>query len=371
MSTLLALGFDGPPAIAQAELASIQSRALGLEGVDLERFRRIVEGSAIDARLVAADVDGTLDLSTAQRMRAYAEVAPRFAEGAAREALARAGMAPDAVTDLVIASCTGFSAPGLCVDLVESLGLQPTVRPLQLGFMGCFGGVAALRAAHALAAGDSEAVVLVVAVELCSLHFRRSTAPDALVSFALFGDGASAGVVVGDDVSGRVGAPLGRLLRPRTRLLGGRDLMGWTIQDDGFRMTLGRAVPAEIERALREIDASATDDAIAPSCAVHPGGAGILDAVETGLARPGACATAREVLRSTGNVSSGAVLRVLDRALRVARNRADERAPVVAGAAAGLDTPRRDGRLGDRESMIDILAFGPGLTFDRIRLQVE
>lgn len=349
MSLLLALGFDGPPAIAQAELAVIQSRALGLEGVDLERFRRIVDGSAIDARLVAADVDGTLDLSTAQRMRAYAEVAPRFAVGAAREALARAGLAPDAVTDLVIASCTGFSAPGLCVDLVERLGLQPAVRPLQLGFMGCFGGVAALRAAHALAAGDSEAVVLVVAVELCSLHFRRSTAPDALVSFALFGDGASSAVVAGLDAPVGGSAPLGRLLRPRTLLLGGRDLMGWTIEDDGFRMTLGRAVPAEIERALREVDAGADDDAIAPNCAVHPGGAGILDAVEAGLARPGVCTTAREVLRSTGNASSGAVLRVLDRVLRVAR----------------------DGRLDARQSMVDILAFGPGLTFDRIRLQVK
>ena len=373
MSTLLALGFDGPPAVAQTELAAIQSRALGLEGIDLERFRRIVEGSAIESRLVAADVDRTLDLSTAARMRVYAEVAPCFAEGAAREALARAGLAAEAVTDLVVASCTGFSAPGLCVDLVERVRLAHTVRPLQLGFMGCFGGVAALRAAHAIAAGDPEAVVLVVAVELCSLHFRRSTAPDALVSFAIFGDGASAAIVAGDaaveEARDRGCRPLGRLSQPSTRLLGGRALMGWTIEDDGFRMTLGRAVPGEIERALRDIATARRDDAIASVCAVHPGGVGILDAVDAGVGRPGLCDEARSVLRSTGNTSSGAVLRVLEPVLERARVEASGIAPLTAPVRAGEPSVAFPGLR--RGCDIDLLAFGPGLTIDRIRVGVE
>lgn len=351
---LVSFGFAEPPHVPQQELAQLQSRALGLEGGARGMFERVVAASGIDSRGVAADVRTILDQSTAARMRLFAQHAPPVATAAARTALARAGVSPGRVTDLVVVTCTGFVAPGLHSDLVESLGLSPSVRPLQIGFMGCFGGIAALRAARNAAAADAEAVVLVVAVELCSLHFRRSGAPDALVSFALFADGASAAVVAGEDAGL---APLALLEDPRTELLGGRRLMGWTVEDDGFAMTLGKAVPDEIARHVAE-----AADGVGRSVAVHPGGLAIIDAVERGLGRSGGrdFTDAREVLRTTGNTSSGAVLRVAERVLsRNQRPIGCETALQPAGASGSQPLPAAGCR-------VDLMAFGPGLVADRI-----
>ncbi|MFM7051482.1 MAG: type III polyketide synthase, partial [Planctomycetota bacterium] len=269
-------------------------------------------------------------------------------------ALERAGVSLSRVTDLVVVTCTGFAAPGLHSDLVESLGLPSSIRPLQIGFMGCFGGIAALRAARNAAAADADAVVLVVAVELCSLHFRRSCAPDALVSFALFADGASAAVVAGEDAGL---APVALLEDPRTKLLGGRRLMGWTVEDDGFAMTLGKAVPDEIARHVAE-----AADGVGGAVAVHPGGLAIIEAVERGLGRRGSgdFADAREVLRTTGNTSSGAVLRVAERVLSRNQRPVGCEAALQPVGAPGPSVPRAAG------SRVDLMAFGPGLVADRI-----
>lgn len=343
---LVSFGFAEPPHIAQAELAALQSQALGLDGARRELFARIVAASGVESRGVAGDVRTILDRSTAERMRLFAEAAPPVAARAARVALERARVAPSRVTDLVVATCTGFTAPGLHSDLVEALPLSASVRPLQIGFMGCFGGVAALRAARNAALADPAAVVLVVAVELCSLHFRRSHAPDALVSFALFADGASAAVVAGQDAGL---APLAVLEEPRTSLLGGRPMMGWTIEDDGFAMTLGKAVPGEIERYCAD-----AAQRFAPSVAVHPGGAAIIEAVERGAGRAGGADfdDAREVLRTTGNTSSGAVLRVAERV--ISRNLAQ----------TACETALRRTSVDRRK--VDLVAFGPGLVADHI-----
>lgn len=362
---LAGLGFATPRAIAQEELALTQRKALGLEGVSAELFARIVSASGIDSRGVVADVSTILDRTTAERMRLFAELAPPIAVAAACEALAKSDIPPDAITDVVIATCTGLAAPGLASDLAERLPLSCDVRPLQLGFMGCFGGIAALRTARALACADPSAVVLVVAIELCSLHFRRGTAPDALVSFAIFGDGASAAIVLGDDARGRA---IGSLVAPRTRNLGGRELMGWNVEDDGFRMTLGRAVPEEIERCVPDFLGPGRPSAIA----LHPGGVAIIDAVGRALgatigtapsgertALPAAnftnelgldLAESRRILRTTGNTSSGAVFRVANQV--VSRNRERVRGETP--------SPQRS---------IDLVAFGPGLIADAIRLE--
>ncbi len=384
---LVSMGFASPAAYAQMELCARQARALELEGEAHERFMRIASTSAIETRCVAAEIDAILDAPTSLRMRMFAPIAQSLACRAAEEALARANVDPARVTDLVIATCTGFAAPGLHSDLVEQLGLASSTRPLQVGFMGCFGGVAALRAARAIARSDHDAVVLVIAVELCSLHFRRSCAHDALISFALFGDGASCAIVMSRDATATNTPCLGILEYPRTHMLGGRDLMSWSIEDDGFAMTLGRAVPAEIERATPHLEGLTSADAVA----AHPGGVAILDAVDRALSASvrsvrSDLTDAREVLRTTGNTSSGAIFRVanavLCRNLETARTEPTRaRDASLVRAHAGQ---RRVHQEIDEESthvdfapdlqrdfQLDLLAFGPGLTADLIRIRME
>ena len=341
--SLLGLGHATPARrVSQAELAVLQAEALGLRDGELALWHRIVRGSGVDARGIVADVDRILAMGTAERMAEFARHAPPVAIEASRAALAAAGVAPREITDVVTVSCTGFSAPGVGLDLVEGLGLPNTTRIGQVGFMGCFGGVVGLRTAAGLAAADPAANVLVCCVELCSLHFRPDREAQNLVASALFADAAAAAVVAARPAGERGHGPISS---GRSRILpAGRDAMTWRITDAGFAMTLSREVPPAIAAALGPFLAESP----AAALAVHPGGPGVLDAVEAGIAAAGiavdprSIAASRATLARLGNVSSGSVLVVLERLL-------------AEGATADAGP-------------IDLLAFGPGLTVDSVRL---
>ncbi|MEM0926932.1 MAG: hypothetical protein AAGJ83_12900, partial [Planctomycetota bacterium] len=150
--------------------------------------------------------------STGDRMLLYQEHAPRLAQAASEAAFGiaddtaiaaspttRHSITPDQVTHLVTVSCTGFAAPGLDWFLQESLGLPRSVQRVQVGFMGCQGMINAFRVARGLAAAEPDAVILICAVELCSLHYRLTWHEDAMIGNALFADGAAAALVVGTE----------------------------------------------------------------------------------------------------------------------------------------------------------------------------
>jgi predicted naringenin-chalcone synthase len=341
--SLLGLGHATPPRrVSQAELAVLQAEALGLRDGELALWHRIVRGSGVDARGIVADVDRILAMGTAERMAEFARHAPPVAIEASRAALAASGVTPREITDVVTVSCTGFASPGVGLDLVEGLGLSASTRVGQVGFMGCFGGVVGLRMAAGLAAADPGATVLVCCVELCSLHFRPDREAQNLVASALFADGAAAAVVAARPAGERGHGPVSP---GRSRILSaGRDAMTWRITDAGFAMTLSREVPPAIAAALGPFLAESP----AAALAVHPGGPGVLDAVEAGIAAGGRPVDARSipasraVLRDHGNMSSGSVLCTLERLL-------------ASGVTADAGP-------------IDLLAFGPGLTVDSVRI---
>ena len=336
--TLAGLGFAVPRSHRQEDLIAALAEAWGLAPRERDRWLRIVQGSGIERRHAVGSIERALGLSTAERMRLFEGMAPILAAEAGAAALARAGLAGDAVTDLVIVTCTGFTAPGVGHAIIGPLGLSPNVRHSQIGFMGCFGGIIGLRTACGLASADPQAVVLVVCVELCSLHLRRRPDAQQLVAAGIFADGAAAAVVVGAE---RPCQPLGRLSLGRTRVLHeSREEMSWRIEDDGFAMTLTREVPPALERAIGGFIAEDPPRGIA----VHPGGAAILDAIERSVADlgldPRSLPASRAILRDFGNMSSGSVLFVLDRYL-----------------GSGGERP------------VDCIAFGPGLTIDAVRLR--
>ena len=140
--------------------------------------------------------DDPLGPSTSQRMAMYAEWAPRLAIRAATEALADSGLSPKSITHLVTVSCTGFASPGFDFALLRELGLRPTTERIHVGFMGCHGAINGLRTALALAAEPANTVLL-VAVELCSLHYYTGPDIDTAIANAIFADGAAAIVASG------------------------------------------------------------------------------------------------------------------------------------------------------------------------------
>lgn len=191
--------------------------------------------------------------TTAQRNRFYERAAPELAYQAGRRAIDNAGLSPATITHLVTASCTGFTAPGVDIQLIERLGLSPGTARTHIGFMGCHAAMNALRVTRAFAESDKNAVVLMVAVELCSLHHQYGWSPDRIVSNALFADGAAA--LVGTGTAGMNRSVTDRswqLARSGSLLL--RDSaadMSWQVGDHGFEMTLSRQVPDIIRGQLR------------------------------------------------------------------------------------------------------------------------
>jgi predicted naringenin-chalcone synthase len=246
---------------------------------------------------------------TAERMAVYAQAAP----GLAVEAIERlAKKVPlGHITHLVVASCTGFVAPGIDQIIARRLGLAFDVERLLIGFMGCYAAVA---------------------VELSTLHMQPDTTLEPLLAQLQFGDGAAAALVTADPAGFSLDETFAAAL-PHSD-----DLIRWTITDQGFVMHLSGAVPNHISSALAEpaLRASITggvDPATVDGWAVHAGGRSILDAVEHAFAlAPDALAASRAVLRTAGNMSSATLMFVLER--------------LLAGP------PVREGRA---------LAFGPGL----------
>jgi alpha-pyrone synthase len=241
--------------------------------------------------------------STAARMALYADHAPRLA----LEAIAKLPQPLDGVTHLVVASCTGFVGPGVDQIIARCLGLAPSVERLLVGFMGCYAAVSALRSARHIVRSEPTARVLVVTVELSSLHLQPDHEIEPLLAMLQFGDGAAAALVTGDGPGLSLESPFAMTL-PASE-----DLIGWTIGDQGFAMHLSGEVPGRIAMALQDPELvrviAGADPAAVDAWAVHAGGRSILDAVEHGFGlAPEKLAASRAVLADYGNMSSSTLM---------------------------------------------------------------
>lgn len=241
--------------------------------------------------------------TTGERMAVFSAAAPDLAI----KAIAGLDGAVSGITHLVVACCTGFMAPGLDQVIARRLGLADDVERVSIGFMGCYAGVTALRSAAHIVRAEPKARVLVVAVELCSLHLQQTDNIESLLAMRQFADGAAAALVCADGPGLALGSGISRVLEDSAGLI------TWSVGDTGFSMHLSGAVPARLAAALEDPALAAT---LAPAgtaaFAVHPGGRSILDAVERGLHLPAqALAASRTVLDQYGNMSSASVLFVL------------------------------------------------------------
>lgn len=290
-----------------------------------------------------------LSPGTQTRNQIYTDHAQRLFVRAARTALAQAAPAvtPQDVTHVITVSCTGFFAPGPDVRVVKDLGLPADVSRMHLGFMGCNAAFPALRAAHTACRSDPQAVVLVVCVELCTLHLHVRNDPDTIMGNALFADGAAATVITARDTGDRSPEPALELLDFETTLAPvGEEDLAWSVGDEGFEMILGTYVPRIIDDHVTDALApllSRADLSVAdiPLWAVHPGGRSILDKVQSRLAlADDHMEPSRAVLADAGNMSSVTILFVLER--------------IRTSGTSGL---------------VGAMAFGPGLSIESALLR--
>jgi predicted naringenin-chalcone synthase len=334
------VGIAVPPHEVHKKFVEYAPRLLASER-DRRLFQRMAEKSGIERRWSflepSPDPEKLDDIGffrrgdfpgTAQRMRCFEDHAFRLA----RDAVDDLGR-PEGVTHLLATCCTGFYAPGLDLQLARHLGLGGSVERTLVGFMGCQAAINALKLARHIVRSEPAARVLIVNLELCTLHLQETSELDQVLSYLLFSDGCAASLVTAEP-RGIALERFASTVIPETE-----KQITWRVGDQGFDMRLSGQVPATLARDLPAALREFVDQHEPALWAVHPGGRSILDAVERGLGLDGtALDRSRGVLREFGNMSSPTVMFVL-RALL------DDAPPGRAGCA---------------------LAFGPGLTAETL-----
>lgn len=354
---LLGLGTASPThRLSQSRAMALAASLSGWPEAEASKLRALYRRTGIETRgsvLLGPDAAGEVSQTffhapepgapggpgSRERFGRFEADAPELGERAALKAMHAAGAGAADITHLVAVSCTGVSAPSLDATLVTRLGLRPGVERTFVAFMGCAGAISGLGVARAIARSEPDAVVLVVCVELCSLHLQYDASFEQTIAGALFADGAAAMVV------GSRPAQAGPALASRlcTLIPGTADLMTWRIGDHGLRMTLSARIPDVIGDGLRSIlsewlGAHGLGLADIGSWAVHPGGPRVLDATAAALGlAEGALAASRDVLREHGNMSSATLPFVHERLADAGKKQGTVKVPCVwLGFSPGL-----------------------------------
>lgn len=329
MSKIISIGTAVPGfRHEQSSILQFMQRIYAFNEAEKRKLRFLYNQSSIDTRYsVISDYSRPLPEwkfyphsenlepfpSLEQRMVYYQRYAAPLSVDAIRNCLD--GKIRDTeITHLITVSCTGMSAPGLDLQVMELLDLPKNTYRSSVNFMGCYAAIHALKIADAICNQSSSAKVLIVCTELCTLHFQREATIDNIASSLLFGDGSAAVLVTADDHKTR-GLHLKNFYSeviPK-----GKKDMAWELSSTGFLMTLSGYIPELIEedfeplvlRSLQKTDVSR--DTISHWC-VHPGGRKILEAIQKSLRLPeNSLDQSYQVLRRYGNMSSPTILFVL------------------------------------------------------------
>jgi len=310
----------------QKDILHFMQEAYGLDEVEKRKLAFLYNLSGIDTRhSVIADYgadrtdwtfipkDETAFPSLEGRMKLYQQHAMPLSKEAVEKCI-DGKINCQQITHLITVSCTGMAAPGLDLELMEALALPATVNRTSVNFMGCYAAIHALKMAKMICDSTPNANVVIVATELCTLHFQQEYSLDNAASSLLFADG-SAAVLVSNCISSPQSIAL-RQFYSKVAFRGKND-MSWQLSSKGFLMTLSGYVPQLIEEDI----ASLVDEALEQQhiqrgevthWCIHPGGRKIVDSIQKKLSLTEADVQhSRNALANYGNMSSATILFVL------------------------------------------------------------
>jgi predicted naringenin-chalcone synthase len=365
-SCITAIGTANPEhRVAQERILSFMAEAHQLSAHEAGRLAKIYEHSGIDFRHSVipdfAKENGSYTFfsntpnlepfpNTKQRANLFKDTAIHISMEAAKRCLKLVpNFNPKEITHLITVSCTGMYAPGIDIELVEQLQLNPSVERTCINFMGCYGAFNALKMADYICRADEQAKVLIVDIEICTIHFQKENTLDNWIANSLFADGAAA-VLVENSISERKGFEMKAF---HSELISSaKNDMAWAIGNFGFEMRLSSQIAKKIKQTIHSVADTLLQKAKISlgeiqQFAIHPGGRRILEVCEEEFNRGSEInANSYEILKNYGNMSSATVLFVINEFWKQ-KNKLKSAEPILS------------------------FAFGPGLTFESMILQVQ
>lgn len=364
MSFITSIGTAVPPnRFNQASIAAFMEKTMRLNYADGRKLKTIFKYSGIQTRHSVLEDYGKQDTfsfypntkdfepfpSTEKRLLEYRKHALPLSVEAIKDCMLKSTSTMQDVTHLLVVSCTGMYAPGLDIDLVKNLGLRNDVQRTCINFMGCYAAFNALKVANAICLGESKSTVLIVCVELCTLHFQKEATEDNMLANALFADGAAAMLVKS---TADKGWNFSLDVFHNALAFNGKEHMAWSVGNLGFEMKLSTYVPDVIRTGIKKLTNSLLEKVDKninqiSFFAIHPGGKKILEVLEQelGITRE-QNGYAYAVLNTHGNMSSATVVFVLRQILDRLK-KSDENKSVLS------------------------FAFGPGLTLESMLLRIH
>ncbi len=311
-------------------LSGIQNRYSVLPDFDLAQSKRLMFSDSEDLEP---------DPSLEKRMEIFKNSAANLASEAIISCI-KNKLSKEKITHLITVSCTGMSAPGIDLQIIEELKLPRETVRLSVNFMGCYAAVHGLKIADAFCKADKNANVIVVCTELCTIHFQKSITPDNITSSLLFGDGCAAVLI---NNSNEKGINLDSFYSEISH--DGEKDMAWQLSGSGFLMTLSGYVPELINNDFKKICTRALHKAgkqiedVTHWC-IHPGGKKIIEAIEKSLGKSKEdFKYSYDVLKEYGNMSSPTILFVLDKIFNELQEKNNVQALIFAAAfGPGLTT---------------------------------
>jgi predicted naringenin-chalcone synthase len=364
MSFIASIGIASPKHhFSQQTIASFMERAMELDYAGHRKLKSIFRSTGIEKRHSVLDDYGKQSgftfysntenfepfPSTEARLLQFRKHALPLSLEAVEHCLgSQRNQLLQTITHLIVVSCTGMYAPGLDIEIIKSLSLRNNVQRTCINFMGCYAAFNALKLADSICKADAQANVLIVCLELCTLHFQKEGTEDNLLANSLFADGAAAMMV---SASPHMGWNLVPELFHNALLIDGTEHMAWNISNFGFEMKLSTYVPDIIRTGIKKMTADLLERVEMKVSdinhfAIHPGGKKILEAIESELGiskelnRP-----AYSVLSQYGNMSSVTIVFVLYHILKQLTS-------------------------SDDQGTILSMAFGPGLTLESMLLKI-
>ena len=303
-------------------------------GGEIERLLPVFDNALIEERHFVISPDWfAREHDFTETNDLYINAALDLAERVTQSLADQCGITTQDFDAIFFVSTTGLSTPSIDARLFNQIPLSKHIKRIPIWGLGCAAGAAGIARALDYVTAYPKERALVVSVELCSLVFQlNDRSKSNIVASALFGDGAAACLVVGDEVpitENGLSHPsiLGSLSTTYDDTL---DVMGWRITSEGFKIVLSRDIPSivtslvreNIEEILAAHGLSLTDLAY---YVTHPGGAKVLEAYSEALGlSEHALGHSFGVLHDFGNMSSATVFFILERQLRETKNGSNE-----------------------------------------------